>query len=158
MDYTASRTRRFFANLIDGIIIGLASTLLYYIYYLINGKTIIIYTYSSLYDVPLTKLAINILTDLIIIFIFYTLIPTYIWKGQTIAKRLLGIAVVKEDDSEVDLSTLLLRNLIWFTNPFQISFIKYLIQLLELIDALFIFGEEKRTLHDRIAKTKVIEV
>jgi uncharacterized RDD family membrane protein YckC len=159
MNYPASRTRRFFANLLDGIIVGLSSALIYFIYYLITGKYISVSSYSSIYDVKFTKLyAIYLLIDLILIFIFFTLIPNYVWKGQTIMKKLFGIAVVKEDDSEVDLSTLLLRNLIWFINVPPIPVIKYFIQLVVLIDALLIFGEDKRTLHDRIAKTKVIEV
>jgi uncharacterized RDD family membrane protein YckC len=154
----ASRTRRFFASLLDGIIVGVTSALIYFIYYLITGKTISISSYSGINDVPFTKLLVYyILINLILIFIFDTLIPTYIWKGQTIAKRLLNIAVVKVDDTDVDLSTLVLRNLIYFINVFPIPVFKYFIQLIVLIDALLIFGEEKRTLHDRIAKTKVIE-
>jgi len=156
MDYLASRTRRFFANLLDGIIVAIVFAIICFIYFKLTKTNLNVSSYSSPYDIPFTKLyVLSLFLNLILIFIFYTLIPTYIWKGQTIMKRLLGIAVVKEDNSEVDLSTLLLRNALWFINVLPIP---YIIQLLVLVDALFIFTQDKKTLHDLIAKTKVIEV
>jgi len=156
MNYLASRTSRFFANLLDGIIVAVIFGIICYIYFQSTKESINFSSYSNPYDIPLTKLYVfSLFVNLILIFIFYTLIPTYVWKGQTIMKKLLGIAVVKEDDSEVDLSTLLLRNVLSFLNVLPIP---YIIQLLVLVDALFIFTQDKRTLHDLIAKTKVIEV
>lgn len=72
--------------------------------------------------------------------------------GQTLGKRMMGIKVVRTDGSPVDLGRLiLLRNVVpWVINSFCGIF--------GIIDALFIFGAERRTLHDQIADTKVIKV
>jgi len=72
--------------------------------------------------------------------------------GQTIGKRMMHIKVVRSDGSPVDLGRLiLLRNVVpWIINSFCGFF--------SLIDALFIFGAERRTLHDLMADTKVVKV
>ncbi|HEX8435933.1 RDD family protein [Archangium sp.] len=72
--------------------------------------------------------------------------------GQTIGKRMMGIKVVRTDGSPVDLGRLiLLRNLVPQT-------INAFCGLFSIVDALFIFGAERRTLHDQIADTKVVKV
>jgi uncharacterized RDD family membrane protein YckC len=72
--------------------------------------------------------------------------------GQTIGKRMMGIQVRRTDGSPVDLGRLvLLRNIVpWFINSACGIFF--------LVDALFIFGEERRCLHDQIADTIVVKV
>jgi uncharacterized RDD family membrane protein YckC len=72
--------------------------------------------------------------------------------GQTIGKRMKGIRVVRMDGSIASLGRiLLLRN-------FLPGCIGSLCGLFSLTDALFIFGDERRCLHDMIADTKVIKV
>jgi len=72
--------------------------------------------------------------------------------GQTLCKRWLGIKVVRSDGSPVDLGRLiLLRNVVpWFINS--------ACGLFFLVDALFIFTDERRCLHDQIADTIVVKV
>ena len=72
--------------------------------------------------------------------------------GQTLGKRMMGIQVRRTDGSPVDLGRLiLLRNFVpWFINSACGIFF--------LVDALFIFGEERRCLHDQIADTIVVKV
>jgi uncharacterized RDD family membrane protein YckC len=72
--------------------------------------------------------------------------------GQTIGKRSRGIRVVRTDGSPASLGRiLLLRNIV----PIAIG---SLCGLVSLIDALMIFGEERRCLHDMLADTKVVKV
>lgn len=70
--------------------------------------------------------------------------------GQSLAKKWLGIRIVRLDGSQPGfLYGVVLRN--WV-----IQAISALIGLVGLIDALLIFGDERRCLHDHIAGTKVV--
>jgi uncharacterized RDD family membrane protein YckC len=73
--------------------------------------------------------------------------------GQSLGKRMLGIKVVRTDGAPIGLGRLLLlRNLL----PIVIGMATC--NLFSLIDQLFIFGEDRLCLHDRIADTKVVQV
>lgn len=73
--------------------------------------------------------------------------------GQSLAKRWLGIKIVKVDGSPVDfVSGVILRG--WVVG--LMGAIPYIGSFVGLIDALMIFGAEQRCLHDQIAGTKVI--
>ncbi len=74
-------------------------------------------------------------------------------NGQTIGKKLLGIKVVRVDGSPVSL--------------FRVFFLRYVCNtiltliplagsLYSLVDCLMIFSESRRTVHDRIADTIVV--
>jgi uncharacterized RDD family membrane protein YckC len=73
-------------------------------------------------------------------------------NGQTIGKRMVGIRTVRMDDGEK-------------AGFLRIVFLRFLvgqgllgmIPLWNLIDILFIFGDERRCLHDKIAGTQVID-
>jgi uncharacterized RDD family membrane protein YckC len=70
-------------------------------------------------------------------------------NGQSIAKKLLGIKVVRSDGSAVSLGRLIaLRNVV--------NWMLRIIPFYGLLDALFIFGESRQCLHDKIADTIVI--
>jgi uncharacterized RDD family membrane protein YckC len=71
-------------------------------------------------------------------------------NGQSIGKKACGIKVVRSDGSRVSLS-----RLIWLRNV--LNGVIGLIPLYGLIDALFIFGEARRCLHDYLADTIVIK-
>jgi uncharacterized RDD family membrane protein YckC len=74
--------------------------------------------------------------------------------GQTVGKRIVGIRIVKTPTGELPgfLHGVVLR--IWVMG--LITSIPYLGGCIALIDYLFIFGQERRCLHDYIASTKVI--
>ncbi len=77
-------------------------------------------------------------------------------SGQTIGKRLVGTRIVSVADNKIlPLGRLLaLRVLpVWVAS--QIPLVG---GLLGIIDALFIFGKDRRCVHDKIAGTKVINV
>ena len=74
-------------------------------------------------------------------------------NGQTIAKKMLGIKVVRADGSRASVGRIFwLRNFV----VGLISVIPFLGALFVLLDALWIFGEERRCLHDKIADTIVV--
>jgi uncharacterized RDD family membrane protein YckC len=70
--------------------------------------------------------------------------------GQSIGKKATGIKVVRSDGSPVSLS-----RLIWLRNV--VNWIISIIPLYGFIDALFIFGESRQCLHDKIADTIVVK-
>lgn len=73
-------------------------------------------------------------------------------SGQSIGKRMMGIRTVRVDGSRASLGRIIfLRNVV----P---SLIGSLCGLFGLIDALFIFGDQRRCLHDMIADTIVVKV
>ncbi|MFV8752136.1 RDD family protein [Nannocystaceae bacterium ST9] len=70
--------------------------------------------------------------------------------GQSLAKRWFGIRIVKLDGSLPGfVHGVLLRS--WVT-----GLITSLISILGLVDALLIFGDDRRCLHDHLAGTKVV--
>ena len=73
--------------------------------------------------------------------------------GQSLAKKWLHIKIVKIDGSPVTFgSGVGMRS--WL--PGLIGAVPYVGSIFSLVDALYIFGDERRCLHDRIAGTKVI--
>ena len=76
-------------------------------------------------------------------------------RGQTLAKRLLGIRVVRHPDGAPAgfVHGWLLRNLV----PGVIRCLPWIGFLFFLVDCCFIFTPERRCLHDLIAGTKVVK-
>jgi uncharacterized RDD family membrane protein YckC len=71
-------------------------------------------------------------------------------NGQSIAKKYLGIKVVRSDGSPVSLGRLIgLRNVV--------NGLLGVVPLYGIVDTLFIFGESRRCLHDKIADTIVVK-
>ena len=75
-------------------------------------------------------------------------------RGQTLAKRIVGIRIVKVSDESNPgfVKIWLLRSLV----TGLIGAIPYLGWIFTLVDACFIFREDRRCIHDLIAETKVI--
>jgi uncharacterized RDD family membrane protein YckC len=74
-------------------------------------------------------------------------------NGQTIAKKLIGIKVIRKDGSKAGLGRIFwLRNMI----NIVIAMIPIFGGLYGLVDALFIFGDARQCLHDKIADTIVV--
>jgi uncharacterized RDD family membrane protein YckC len=74
-------------------------------------------------------------------------------NGQTIAKKLVGIKVVRSDGSRATVG-----RIFWLRNVVNtlISLIPLVGALYGLIDLLFIFTERNQCLHDKIADTIVV--
>lgn len=74
--------------------------------------------------------------------------------GQTLGKKIVGIRIVRPDGSRASFPrVLLLRYLV----PTLVGAIPLVGPFFTLVDLLFIFGEERRCLHDRIADTIVVD-
>jgi uncharacterized RDD family membrane protein YckC len=74
-------------------------------------------------------------------------------NGQTIGKKVVGIKVVRSDFSRASLGRIFwLRNVV---NAIP-SVIPYLGNIYGLVDHLFIFGEKRQCVHDKIADTIVV--
>jgi uncharacterized RDD family membrane protein YckC len=74
-------------------------------------------------------------------------------NGQTIGKKLVGIKVARSDGSRASLGRIFwLRNVVNGI-PQMIPFLGYVYML---VDHLFIFGDKRQCLHDKIADTIVV--
>ncbi len=74
-------------------------------------------------------------------------------NGQTIAKKLIGIKVVRSDGSRATVG-----RIFWLRNVVNtlISMIPLIGGIYAIVDSLFIFTERKQCLHDKIADTIVV--
>jgi uncharacterized RDD family membrane protein YckC len=70
-------------------------------------------------------------------------------NGQTIGKKLLNIKVIRSDGSKASLG-----RIFWLRNV--VNSLLSIIPFYLLVDLLFIFGERKQCLHDKIADTIVV--
>jgi uncharacterized RDD family membrane protein YckC len=70
-------------------------------------------------------------------------------NGQSIAKRMLGIKVVRSDGSRASLA-----RIFWLRNV--VNIIISVIPLYGIVDSLFIFSESRQCIHDKIADTIVV--
>lgn len=71
-------------------------------------------------------------------------------NGQSMGKKIVSIKVVRSDGSPASLA-----RLIWLRNV--VNWLISLIPLYFLIDILFIFGEPRQCLHDKLADTIVVK-
>jgi uncharacterized RDD family membrane protein YckC len=71
-------------------------------------------------------------------------------NGQSIAKKMLDIKVVRADGSPISLG-----RLFWLRNV--VNSMLAIVPLYGFIDILFIFGERRQCLHDKIADTIVVK-
>jgi uncharacterized RDD family membrane protein YckC len=76
-------------------------------------------------------------------------------SGQTVGKRLVGTRIVSVDENRIlPLWKVFVLRFLPISVVAQIPFVG---QALSLVDALFIFRDDKRCLHDIIAGTKVVQ-
>ncbi len=74
-------------------------------------------------------------------------------SGQSIGKKIVGLKIIKTDGSNVNfVSGVILRS--WI--PAVIGWVPFVGSIFGIVDALFIFSSDHRTIHDLIAGTKVI--
>ncbi|MDY3360768.1 MAG: RDD family protein [Clostridium celatum] len=172
------RARRFVAMIVDWYITSMIAAIPVTFHF--NKET-----YISAADFQLANYDLNIAIFLGIFailsgIIYYLAIPMFIFKGQTLGKKLLKIKVVKQDKSEVDVKTILirevlgstlfeggivttaiyLRQLVQLFVPFNIftpwTYLAYIITIISIVIAYF--NKDSLTIHDKIAKTILIKV
>jgi len=132
---------RFIGAMIDGLL---------YLPVLIPG--VLVAGFESSEDLSPLSIALLVLGILGLGILQCYLIAT---SGQSIAKKILRIRIVRQDGSPVNfVHGVVLRSwlMAFLTN------IPVFGAIIGLVDALMIFGNERRCLHDRIASTDVIKV
>lgn len=75
-------------------------------------------------------------------------------NGQTIGKKIMNIKIVNMERKQVSIINLYTLRYLVFSLVNQIPTVG---SLINLVNILFIFGKERRCLHDRIAGTCVIK-
>lgn len=147
----ADRLTRLLAVFIDGLVIsvpafGLAIGLAVYV--------------GAQGDLTHESFRSPVLIGAVVAFVLYVLGFTayqiyWLWKnGQTLGKKLMKIRIVRSDGVPAELWRLLvLRYLV----PTLAGAVPFVGGLFSLADPLFIFGDEKRCLHDLLADTIVVD-
>jgi len=169
-------SKRLFAYLIDHtILVVLYAIPIKYIYSVITKKIENKIT-LDMFELPYVLMVFGIC--LLISFYYLIYSPVYKHSGKTIGKRILGIKVVKEDGSNPDIRTMLIREgigvILLEGATYPIS--GYLYSLLGILinvniekNLIYSFGvvtiisiayalinKDHAMFHDRLAKTKVI--
>ena len=144
--------RRLLAWLVDAVIIGvviviiLLCTSLSAIFNLIKEDISLTLTVYSLIEIIQVGLVIEIL-----FIIYYVSIPVRN-HGQTFGKKMLKIRVVKDNESNVDFSTMFMRQAIAEQLLGALTFgMSFVISAL-----LALFRKDKKTISDLFANTKVV--
>lgn len=126
------------------------------------------------YDLQKSNTVVNAIS--IILTIAYFVVFQYLNKGQTIGKKLFNLKIVSADEKPIKLSQIIIRSIFIYSlisailniifvyiickdSYYMVSTITTMIDtLLILITVIFIlFRQDKRGMHDVIAKTKVIK-
>ena len=97
---------------------------------------------------------------ILVVFIVLALVGFIAWcwltikyvkrNGQSIAKKLLAVKVVRTDGSAVSLG-----RVFWLRNI--VNGLISIVPLYGFVDVLFIFGESRQCLHDKLADTVVVK-
>ncbi len=137
----ASRGDRIVARLLDSALVVMLCVIIYFPNYL----------YLNISEDVETGVAV--IATAVVIFFYVYQIYLLTTTGQTVGKRLVKIRVVKNDTETVAGFTknVLIRELLS-------DVIDVVIPIYGLANIAFLFGKEKRCLHDRLAGTKVVDV
>jgi len=141
----ASRWSRLFAALIDAFI-GIIVSVPLIIYYNVFELAMAGEELGTGLMVFMTLMGI----------VAFMLIHGYLLKtkGQTIGKLALGIKIVTLDDQLPNFGSLIVKRYL----PIWVIQLVPAINILALVDVLFIFRSDKRCVHDLIAETKVVRI
>lgn len=89
----------------------------------------------------------------VIAFVVYQFVLLY-RHGQTVGKKIVGIRIVRPDGGRASFPRLLFLR---YGVPGLIGAIPLVGSIFSLVNVLFIFAEDRRCLHDRIADTIVVD-
>lgn len=140
----APRGRRLLASIIDSLIVGVVTVPVMYLTGGFDGVS------EGQQPSFLYALIIGFVSIAVFLAINFNLLKS---SGQTVGKRALKIKIVTLDGELPEVGNHLLKRYAVFMLSGQIPFIG---QYLSLINVLFIFGRERRCVHDHIAGTKVV--
>jgi uncharacterized RDD family membrane protein YckC len=147
----AGRGERLGAVLLDGLIFAL----MVYTPLLVAGASAVvtaIATRQPLVWVAGMFIGVGVAGVMFLVWVVLTIIFVN-RNGQTIAKKIIGIKVVRKDGSRAGLG-----RIFWLRNVVNMlpSMIPIFGALYGLVDALFIFGDARQCVHDKIADTIVV--
>ena len=129
--------RRFLGSVVDGLVFGIPSMVALFVYFFTKGPR----------DQP-PEMALLVLTGVLTIgSCCYDALMTAA-RGQTLGKMVAGIKVVTPEGEDVT------ARQAWIRAGSRV--VMALTRVLGVVDALYIFSENKRTLHDRLARTVVV--
>lgn len=132
MENSAGFWIRLGARLIDLIVIG-----------------IIIFLFITIFPLDTQSRAVQSFEGLFSL-LYYVLLPV-IWTGYTLGKRALGIKILNDDGSDVNLVQMIIRD---FLTPILYG---VTLGLLAVVSAVMIgVRKDKKAIHDIFAKTKVV--
>jgi uncharacterized RDD family membrane protein YckC len=138
----AGRWRRFWAQMVDGLIAAPISWALTTMFVLGNPS-------PNVMDIFFRVQWATLGTLLIMVAIQWIPLAR---QGQTLGKMALGVRIVRCDGTRATVQRIIgIRYL-----PFQVLGVLPILGILGLIDILFIFTKERRCIHDRFADTIVI--
>lgn len=146
VDNAATRVQRFIAAMIDGCLGILV--------------TIPLFEHYQLWEVMKTggtvPTEVSIKLAMYGLLMFFILHGTLLYRyGQTVGKRVMGLAIVTLDGGRPHFAHLILNR---YLPQWVAGFIPGIGPLLGIVDALFVFRNDKRCVHDLIAGTKVIDL
>jgi uncharacterized RDD family membrane protein YckC len=141
-DILAGRGTRLAAHIVDGILYGVTA---------IPGAVLAFMSMEQSQEASMELMAMLIYLGPLLLFAYNAHLISK--QGQTIAKRWLGIRIIKTDGSPCGfVHGVLLRSIAIGCA----GLIPAVGPIVSLVDPLLIFGEERRCLHDLIAGTKVV--
>jgi uncharacterized RDD family membrane protein YckC len=138
----ATRWQRFCAAFVDGIIATIIAC------------AVLIPTYGLDSMAALGRAPSMFLGGLLLDYVIYCAIQAWFLytSSQTIGKRVVGLRIVRPDNTHADIGRLLLRLAIMTFS----GLIPLIGKIFGLVDVLFIFSASRRCLHDHIAGTIVV--
>ena len=155
----ATRLSRFLAVIIDGVIFGVPFIPLYVAMFSVgfhsrtNSQALVAAWVAALAGAGLS-LYIGGIVYIALIVVTAVLVHR---NAQTIGKKLMGIKVARKDGSRASLARIFwLRNVVNTLVSVVLLLVPIIGGFYGLVDALMIFGEQRRCCHDYIADTIVI--
>lgn len=140
----ASRWSRLWASMIDGLII---SVITLPVMYFTGG-------FEGISEGIQPSVGYSLLLGLLGLFVFFVVNGKLLIKnGQTIGKKIVGIKIVDLDGNIPLVKQHLIKRYAVYFIPGQIPVVG---QFFSLINILFIFGKQKRCVHDLVAGTRVV--
>ncbi|MCO7223213.1 RDD family protein [Pleionea sp. CnH1-48] len=145
----ASRWARLGASLLDTVIVFALHVLFIYLTGIITDQL------EGMSNGAQPDLTYTILVSLVG-FAIYFLVNGYLLhkNGQTVGKKALGIKIVKLDGRKASFMELLAKRYSLYFLPGSIPVVG---PIFSLVNVLFIFGGQRRCIHDYVAGTKVVD-
>jgi uncharacterized RDD family membrane protein YckC len=146
--------KRFLAFILDGIFFNIPSSLLALLFVVPSFKKVIetvLYMeedFAYAVDMLAGKITALSIINLIVFIAYYIIVPAYVLQGRTLGKKLMKLRIATIEGDEVpDVVTLIKRELLGklLSSFFLIGYF------------MILFTKNHSGLHDKIAKTKVID-